>query len=91
MIDTQFPQWAGLPLELLDPAAVELAGFLAALQRFEPAQGAGADLTGRPLVARDRATRAAIAEVALRTPGRTVAGCRSRGPGRVRAGRSRPG
>ncbi|MCZ0983068.1 aminoglycoside phosphotransferase family protein [Streptomyces diastatochromogenes] len=58
-------------------AAVELAGFLAALQRFEPeknpalgnpargnpALGVGEDLTVRPLVARDRATRAAIAEV----------------------------
>ncbi|GGS72661.1 hypothetical protein GCM10010222_11820 [Streptomyces tanashiensis] len=48
-------------------AAVELAGFLTALQRFEPgeisAQGAREDLTARPLVARDRATRAAIAEV----------------------------
>ncbi|MFF9024791.1 aminoglycoside phosphotransferase family protein [Streptomyces eurythermus] len=48
-------------------AAVELAGFLTALQRFEPeeipAQGAREDLTVRPLVARDRATRAAIAEV----------------------------
>ncbi|MEU6170003.1 aminoglycoside phosphotransferase family protein [Streptomyces tanashiensis] len=47
-------------------AAVELAGFLTALQRFEPgqisAQGAREDLTARPLVARDRATRAAIAE-----------------------------
>ncbi|GGR59378.1 MULTISPECIES: aminoglycoside phosphotransferase family protein [Streptomyces] len=48
-------------------AAVELAGFLTALQRFEPeeipAQGAREDLTVRPLAARDRATRAAIAEV----------------------------
>ncbi|GGV99373.1 hypothetical protein GCM10010230_25340 [Streptomyces narbonensis] len=48
-------------------AAVELAGFLTALQRFEPgdvsARGAREDLTARPLVARDRATRAAIAEV----------------------------
>ncbi|MFC9398740.1 aminoglycoside phosphotransferase family protein [Streptomyces sp. NPDC057027] len=48
-------------------AAVELAGFLTDLQRFEPgeisAQGAREDLTARPLVARDRATRAAIAEV----------------------------
>ncbi|GAB7184404.1 aminoglycoside phosphotransferase family protein [Kitasatospora sp. Ki12] len=48
-------------------AAVELAGFLEALQRFEPegipARGAREDLTVRPLVARDRATRAAIAEV----------------------------
>ncbi|MGZ9928277.1 aminoglycoside phosphotransferase family protein [Streptomyces sp. NC-S4] len=48
-------------------AAVELAGFLTALQGFEPgeipAQGARGDLTVRPLVARDRATRAAIAEV----------------------------
>ncbi|MET7936892.1 aminoglycoside phosphotransferase family protein [Streptomyces sp. NPDC005322] len=151
LVDTQFPQWAGLPLQLLDPAgsdhviyrlgeelsvrlprhsgaigqarkesewlprlaphlpltvpvpvgvgkpdfgypwpwavsrwldgevatvealahsseaAVELAGFLIALQRFEPeeipARGAREDLTVRPLVARDRATRAAIAEV----------------------------
>ncbi|MEU3980609.1 aminoglycoside phosphotransferase family protein [Streptomyces sp. NPDC026672] len=48
-------------------AAVELAEFLTALQRFEPeeipAQRAREDLTVRPLVARDRATRAAIAEV----------------------------
>ncbi|MER5223544.1 aminoglycoside phosphotransferase family protein [Streptomyces flaveus] len=48
-------------------AAVELAGFLTALQRFSPeeipAEGAREDLTARPLVARDRATRAAIAEV----------------------------
>ncbi|NGO42529.1 aminoglycoside phosphotransferase family protein [Streptomyces ureilyticus] len=151
LVDTQFPQWAGLPLQLLDPAgsdhvihrlgeelsvrlprhagaigqarkesewlprlaphlplavpvpvavgepdfgypwpwavsrwldgevatvealadsyeaAVELAGFLTALQRFAPeeipAEGAREDLTVRPLVARDRATRAAIAEV----------------------------
>ncbi|MFE7189318.1 aminoglycoside phosphotransferase family protein [Kitasatospora sp. NPDC057541] len=151
LVDTQFPQWAGLPLELLDPAgsdhvihrlgeelsvrlprhsgavgqaekesewlprlaphlplavpvpvgvgkpdfgypwpwavsrwldgevatvealahsseaAVELAGFLIALQQFEPEEipvrGARADLTVRPLVARDRATRAAIAKV----------------------------
>ncbi|MFJ6383699.1 aminoglycoside phosphotransferase family protein [Kitasatospora sp. NPDC092039] len=151
LVDTQFPQWAGLPLELLDPAgsdhaiyrlgeelsvrlprhagaigqarkefewlprlaphlplavpvpvgvgepgfgypwpwavsrwldgevatvealadsseaAVRLAGFLTALQRFEPGEvralGAREDLTARPLVARDRATRAAIAEV----------------------------
>ncbi|MER7951860.1 aminoglycoside phosphotransferase family protein [Streptomyces sp. NPDC096079] len=151
LVDTQFPQWAGLPLELLDPAgsdhviyrlgeelsvrlprhasaigqarkefewlprlaphlplavpvpvgvgkpgfgypwpwavscwldgevatvealadsseaAVELAGFLTALQRFEPGEtrllGADEDLTVRPLVARDRATRAAIAQV----------------------------
>ncbi|MEV0275670.1 aminoglycoside phosphotransferase family protein [Streptomyces sp. NPDC050610] len=49
-------------------AAVELAEFLTALQRFEPeeipARGAREDLTVRPLVARDRATRAAIEEVA---------------------------
>nr|WP_097240947.1 aminoglycoside phosphotransferase family protein [Streptomyces sp. 1331.2] len=48
-------------------AAVELAGFLDVLQRFEPdriqARGAREDLTARPLVARDRATRAAIAAV----------------------------
>ncbi|MFJ3876991.1 aminoglycoside phosphotransferase family protein [Streptomyces sp. NPDC090077] len=151
LVDTQFPQWAGLPLELLDPAgsdhviyrmgeglsvrlprhadaigqarkeaewlprlaphlplavpvpvgvgepgfgypwpwavsrwldgevatvealgdspeaAVELAGFLTALQRFEPgeipAPGTREDLAAQPLAARDRATRAAIAEV----------------------------
>ena len=151
LVDTQFPQWAGLPLQLLDPAgsdhvihrlgeelsvrlprhagaigqarkesewlprlaphlplaipvpvgvgepdfgypwpwavsrwldgevatvealadsseaAVELAEFLTALQRFAPedfpAQDAREDLTGRPLADRDRATRAAIAEV----------------------------
>ncbi|MEU8775538.1 aminoglycoside phosphotransferase family protein [Streptomyces sp. NPDC048606] len=48
-------------------AAVELAGFLTALQRCRPAEisalGAPEDLTARPLVARDRDTRAAIAEV----------------------------
>jgi aminoglycoside phosphotransferase (APT) family kinase protein len=48
-------------------AAVELAGFLGALQRFAPrdvpADLARADLTGRPLADRDRATRAAIAQV----------------------------
>ncbi|MFI5532018.1 aminoglycoside phosphotransferase family protein [Kitasatospora sp. NPDC051853] len=48
-------------------AAVELAGFLTALQRFEPgdvsARSTREDLTAQPLVARDRATRAAIAEV----------------------------
>ncbi|MFF4381247.1 aminoglycoside phosphotransferase family protein [Kitasatospora sp. NPDC001547] len=151
LVDTQFPQWAGLPLELLDPAgsdhviyrlgeelsvrlprhagaigqarkefewlprlaphlplavpvpvgvgepgfgypwpwavsrwldgevatvealadsseaAVQLAGFLTALQRFEPGEirvlGDREELTARPLAARDRATRAAIAEV----------------------------
>ncbi|MFD5846418.1 aminoglycoside phosphotransferase family protein [Streptomyces chartreusis] len=151
LIDTQFPQWAGLPLKLLDPAgsdhviyrlgeelsvrlprhagaigqarkefqwlprlaphvplavpvpvgvgdpdfgypwpwavsrwldgevatvgalgdsagaAVELARFLVALQRFAPedipAVDSSDDLTGRPLSERDRATRAAIAEV----------------------------
>jgi aminoglycoside phosphotransferase (APT) family kinase protein len=151
LVDTQFPQWAGLPLELFDPAgsdhviyrlgvelsvrlprhagaigqaekestwlprlaphlplavpvpvgvgkpgfgypwpwavsrwldgevatvealahsseaAFQLAGFLAALQQFTPeeipAGGAREDLTARPLAARDRATRAAIAEV----------------------------
>nr|BFD96181.1 hypothetical protein KitaXyl93_75410 [Kitasatospora sp. Xyl93] len=151
LVDAQFPQWAGLPLELLDPAgsdhviyrlgeelsvrlprhagaigqarkefewlprlaphlplavpvpvgvgepgfgypwpwavsrwldgevatvealadsseaAVQLAGFLTALQRFEPGEirvlGDREDLTARPLAARDRATRAAIAEV----------------------------
>ncbi|MET7319184.1 aminoglycoside phosphotransferase family protein [Streptomyces sp. NPDC005549] len=43
-------------------AAVELAGFLTALQRFEaPAGRTGDDLTGRPLSERDRATREAIA------------------------------
>ncbi len=48
-------------------AARELARFLGALQRFAPeeipAAGARAELTGEPLSARDRATRAAIAEV----------------------------
>ncbi|MEV8432371.1 aminoglycoside phosphotransferase family protein [Streptomyces chartreusis] len=48
-------------------AAVELAQFLAALQRFAPedipAVDVGDDLTGRPLSDRDRATRLAIAEV----------------------------
>ncbi|AKZ53167.1 putative aminoglycoside phosphotransferase [Streptomyces ambofaciens ATCC 23877] len=48
-------------------AAIELARFLAALQRFPlediPAGDAGEALTGRPLSDRDRATRAAIAEV----------------------------
>ncbi|MEV0345624.1 aminoglycoside phosphotransferase family protein [Nonomuraea sp. NPDC050680] len=45
-------------------AAVELAEFLAALQRFAPEDaGARDDLTGRPLADRDRATRAAIAQV----------------------------
>ncbi|MFF0730528.1 aminoglycoside phosphotransferase family protein [Streptomyces chartreusis] len=151
LVDTQFPQWAGLPLKLLDPAgsdhviyrlgeelsvrlprhagaigqarkefqwlprlaphvplavpvpvgvgdpdfgypwpwavsrwldgevatvdalgdsagaAVELARFLVALQRFAPedipAVDSSDDLTGRPLSERDRATRAAIAEV----------------------------
>ncbi|WP_430378194.1 aminoglycoside phosphotransferase family protein [Streptomyces sp. B1-3] len=151
LVDTQFPQWAGLPLQLLDPAgsdhviyrlgeelsvrlprhagaigqarkesewlprlaphlplvipvpvgvgepdfgypwpwaisrwldgevatvealadsseaAVELAEFLTALQRFTPedfpAQVAREDLAARPLADRDRATRAAIAEV----------------------------
>ena len=41
-------------------AAVELAGFLTALHRFD---GEPADLAGRPLSARDAATRAAIAQV----------------------------
>ncbi|MEU7744658.1 aminoglycoside phosphotransferase family protein [Nonomuraea sp. NPDC049158] len=48
-------------------AAVELAEFLTALQRFAPgdipAASAREDLTGRPLADRDRATRAAIAQV----------------------------
>ncbi|ANB04059.1 phosphotransferase [Streptomyces ambofaciens] len=48
-------------------AAMELARFLVALQRFPlediPAGDAGEALTGRPLSGRDRATRAAIAEV----------------------------
>ncbi|MCZ4609066.1 aminoglycoside phosphotransferase family protein [Streptomyces sp. Lzd4kr] len=48
-------------------AAVELAQFLAALQRFAPedisAVDVSGDLTGRPLSERDRATRLAIAEV----------------------------
>ncbi|MGW7067255.1 aminoglycoside phosphotransferase family protein [Streptomyces sp. NPDC054855] len=49
-------------------AAVELAGFLTALQRCVPegssALGARDDLAAPPLAARDRATRAAIATVA---------------------------
>ncbi|MGV9314103.1 aminoglycoside phosphotransferase family protein [Streptomyces sp. NPDC003691] len=49
-------------------AAVELAGFLSALQRFDPgevpARGAREGLALEPLAARDRTTRAAIAEVA---------------------------
>ncbi|MYR88905.1 phosphotransferase [Streptomyces sp. SID685] len=48
-------------------AAVQLAEFLTALQTFVPedfpVEDAGEDLTGRPLTDRDRATRAAIAEV----------------------------
>ncbi|MFE7114758.1 aminoglycoside phosphotransferase family protein [Streptomyces sp. NPDC057654] len=48
-------------------AAVELAGFLSALRRFEPDglldHGAREELTARPLADRDRVTRAAIAEV----------------------------
>jgi aminoglycoside phosphotransferase (APT) family kinase protein len=48
-------------------AAVALARFLAALQRFAPedlpAEDVGDDLAGRPLADRDRATRAAIAQV----------------------------
>ena len=48
-------------------AAVELARFLAALQRFAPEAVptgiAGEDLAGRPLSDRDHATRLAIAEV----------------------------
>ncbi|MFJ3103792.1 aminoglycoside phosphotransferase family protein [Streptomyces sp. NPDC086835] len=48
-------------------AAVQLAEFLTALQAFVPegfpVEGAREDLTGRPLTDRDRATRAAIAEV----------------------------
>ncbi|CAM5363900.1 Aminoglycoside phosphotransferase family protein OS=Streptomyces tendae OX=1932 GN=GUR47_22995 PE=3 SV=1 [Streptomyces tendae] len=48
-------------------AAVQLAEFLSALQRFEPekipAQGMGESLAGQPLTARDPSTRAAIAEV----------------------------
>jgi aminoglycoside phosphotransferase (APT) family kinase protein len=45
-------------------AAVELAEFLNALQRFMPEDvHAMKDLTGPPLADRDRATRAAIAEV----------------------------
>jgi aminoglycoside phosphotransferase (APT) family kinase protein len=48
-------------------AAVELAQFLAALQRFAPedihAGNTREDLTGRPLSDRDRATRVAIAKV----------------------------
>jgi aminoglycoside phosphotransferase (APT) family kinase protein len=49
-------------------AAVDLAGFLAALQRFAPrdvpADLASAGLTGPPLADRDRATRTAVAQVA---------------------------
>ncbi|MGW4873517.1 aminoglycoside phosphotransferase family protein [Streptomyces chartreusis] len=46
-------------------AAVELAQFLTALQRFAPEDipAVGDDFTGRPLSDRDRATRLAIAEV----------------------------
>ncbi|MFH0176505.1 aminoglycoside phosphotransferase family protein [Streptomyces cacaoi] len=48
-------------------AAVRLAEFLTALQAFVPGdflvEDAHEDLTGRPLADRDRATRAAIAEV----------------------------
>ncbi|MFZ3467808.1 aminoglycoside phosphotransferase family protein [Streptomyces sp. 4.24] len=48
-------------------AAVELARFLTALQRFTPADvpagGVRDDLTAEPLADRDRATRAAIARV----------------------------
>ncbi|MFD8546836.1 aminoglycoside phosphotransferase family protein [Streptomyces sp. NPDC059649] len=48
-------------------AAVQLAEFLTALQAFAPEDSpvgdAGEDLAGRPLADRDRATRAAIAEV----------------------------
>ncbi|MER6346567.1 aminoglycoside phosphotransferase family protein [Streptomyces sp. NPDC001595] len=48
-------------------AAVELAGFLAALQRFEPVDVAGENAPGvldaLPLAARDSATRAAITQV----------------------------
>ncbi|MFI1400586.1 aminoglycoside phosphotransferase family protein [Streptomyces sp. NPDC020681] len=48
-------------------AAVQLAEFLTALQAFVPedfpVEDAPQDLTGRPLADRDRATRAAIAEV----------------------------
>ncbi|MGN9787151.1 aminoglycoside phosphotransferase family protein [Nonomuraea sp. ZG12] len=45
-------------------AAVELAAFLAALQRFTSADVPAVEaLTGPPLTDRDRATRAAIAEV----------------------------
>jgi aminoglycoside phosphotransferase (APT) family kinase protein len=55
--------------ELADSAeaAVELAEFLISLQRFAPedmpAEGAREDLTVRPLAERERATRAAIADV----------------------------
>ncbi|MEO3876017.1 aminoglycoside phosphotransferase family protein [Nonomuraea sp. B12E4] len=49
------------------PAAVELAEFLTALQRFAPedipAEETRDGLTARPLADRDQATRAAIAEV----------------------------
>nr|WP_311132177.1 aminoglycoside phosphotransferase family protein [Nonomuraea gerenzanensis]SBO91187.1 phosphotransferase [Nonomuraea gerenzanensis] len=44
-------------------AAVRLAEFLSALQQFGSEQATREDLAGRPLSDRDRATRAAIAEV----------------------------
>ncbi|MGW0927563.1 aminoglycoside phosphotransferase family protein [Streptomyces sp. NPDC002644] len=44
-------------------AAVELAGFLTALQAVEVPEDAADELTGRPLAERDRTTRAAIDQV----------------------------
>ncbi|MCW8102946.1 aminoglycoside phosphotransferase family protein [Streptomyces tauricus] len=59
-------------------AAVELAAFLLALQRFEPddmcALAVREDLTVGPLAARDRATRAAIAEVDAAFDGAAMTG-----------------
>ncbi|MFJ1615232.1 MULTISPECIES: hypothetical protein [unclassified Streptomyces] len=45
-------------------AAVELAGFLTALQRFTPEEDVHEHLTARSLPSRDRATRAAIGKAA---------------------------
>ncbi|MEU6026313.1 aminoglycoside phosphotransferase family protein [Streptomyces tauricus] len=59
-------------------AAVELAAFLLALQRFEPedmcALAVREDLTVGPLAARDRATRAAIAEIDAAFDGAAMTG-----------------
>lgn len=54
LVDTQVPQWAGLPLRPVDPAAaaVQLAEFLLALQRFPIADLA----LGTGLVERDAGT-----------------------------------